>query len=928
MSGENPFEISEAPQTTARPEQGIAGPNLLEMEEADAAKRMMQDWDQSHKYVRNDIEMWKVNVLRSEGYTGVRLNKVQDEARAYIPWTATPNLTAMNQAGRLKRRVRALLFADPPRLEGTPSSDEDEDRDAAEFATRVLDDQCSEGNLSYNIKAADAFDSASDYASAFIRFWVDPTGGGWRPKELQAAPVPQATAQDPLYQPGTRIPWAKEDGTIPDPVIRYVKQDGTLTDQKNDPDIVMQWLPKIREEELDGRHVRLIPHTARDIWDAQGAMVGAMVPLGVLKGIFPQLMQMAPEKLREIVNARPTSARDLLPKSQQQTPSDISDATLVFTLSRYQYHGSTYPKGAYLCCAGADTMLHREELWDETHAEPLDIPITQFKQFNRKDKPNGIALMDFLGPGNELRAYLFGYYLDHLERLANRPIWAPVTGVYTDEQLQNPMGQVFRIVPGTEPKYGEVPDLPNDIKDLFVAVKDDLNDEAGVYQEAAAGTNPPGVKSGLHFQQIVEQTTQALSDLRQNTERGFVRGGRIILQLIRARFSVPTRVKWTGDDGSYKEQAFVGADLGSTRDVRMAKGSFTQLAPSAKAAMAEQMFAVRDPVTGEGILGIDELRSVMSGNVGGQLAVQDNPHVNRVRRQINMWRKGPPQGAQPPPPMLDPTTGQPVQPPDPVAAGIFAPVPADDEPAVARLRAYELGRAIASTRFGRWPAPWQQAIADEYIRMRQAAGIQTVAEQQAAAQQQLDAQNQQAMVAEQAKDQTAQQQQKLVAEIQAIQQQIKATQQQLAQLRKAIEPAIKEAVAPIAEAVETVSGEVQELAKAQGQGAEQLAKVGQNVADALDEQEEELRGKLEAQQEKLEERVLRLAETLKPGANTVNLPPGEEHATALSQLADAVEKLANRPTSFKVVKREGGKVIEPIAASNGDEHGEAEEPLS
>lgn len=900
MSGENVFEVSEAPATGGRAEQGIAGPNLLEMEESAAVKRLMEDWDQSHRYIKNDIEMWKINVRRSEGYTGVRLNKVQDEARAYVPWTATPNLTAMNQAARLKRRVRALLFADPPRLEGTPGGDEDEDRDASDLATHALDDIGSEGNLSYNIKAADAFDSASDFASAFIRFWVDPTGGGWRPKELQAAPVPEATATDPLYQPGGQIPWAKPDGTIPDPIIRYVRQDGTLSDKKNDPQVVREWLPKIRDEELDGRHVRLIPHTSRDLWEADGAMVGAMVPLGVLKGIFPQITKLAPEKLREIVNARPQSARDLIPKSQQHQPGDIADATLVFVLSRYHRQSATYPKGAYLCAVGTDTMLHREELWDETNGEPLDIPITQFKQFNRKDKPLGIALMEFLGPGNELRAYLFGYFLDHLERLANRAIYAPVTGIYTDEQLQNPMGQVFRIVAGTEPKYGEVPELPRDIKELFAAVKEDLNDEAGVYREAAAGENPAGVKSGTHFQQIVEQTVQAMSDLRQNMERGYTRGGRIILQLIRARYTVPTRVKWTGDDGAYKEQAFVGADLGSCRDVRLAKGSFTQLAPSHKAALAEQMFTLVDETTGERVIGMDELRSVMSGNVGGQLAVQDNPHILRVRRQINMWRKGPPEGTADLPPTLDQATGQMVQPPDPVAAGIFAPGPTDDEPTVARLRAYELGRAIASTRYSRWPAAWQQAIAIEYIRMRQAAGIQTVAEAAAAQQQQVQQQQGNAMQLEAQKQQgemavkgVGDQQQEVVTAIQTLQQQVAETQQQVQTVAAEVPSLVDQAVAPVAQAVQTVSAEVQTLAEAQGQGAQQLALVGQNVADALDEQEETLQTELAQNKAAL----------------------GGEQATVLAQLGSAVQQLTERPKVFRVIRDKKGKLVGVEAVS-------------
>jgi len=50
-------------------------------------------------------------------------------------------------------------------------------------------------------------------------------------------------------------------------------------------------------------------------------------------------------------------------------------------------------------------------------------------------------------------------------------------------------------------------------------------------------------------------------------------------------------------------------------------------------------------------------------------------------------------------------------------------VPADDEPQVAMLRVYELGRALASTKFHKWPPAWQQGLAASYQAARQAAQI-------------------------------------------------------------------------------------------------------------------------------------------------------------------------------------------------------------
>jgi hypothetical protein len=180
--------------------------------------------------------------------------------------------------------------------------------------------------------------------------------------------------------------------------------------------------------------------------------------------------------------------------------------------------------------------------------------------------------------------------------------------------------------------------------------------------------------------------------------------------------------------------------------VQLKTGSLSMLSPSAKAAVAEQLFGIRDPEN-RSVISLEELRSIIVGNVGGLLGLQDDPQRQRIRRQIEQWVLGPPQGWEPPQPILqpgpvDPMTGEPagpptqVIPPDPTSMAIFAPRPSDDEPEIARVRAFELGRLLASTRFDRWPDVWKRAPLQEYLRMRQAAGIQTVAEQQAAAQQQ------------------------------------------------------------------------------------------------------------------------------------------------------------------------------------------------
>ena len=76
------------------------------------------------------------------------------------------------------------------------------------------------------------------------------------------------------------------------------------------------------------------------------------------------------------------------------------------------------------------------------------------------------------------------------------------------------------------------------------------------------------------------------------------------------------------------------------------------------------------------------------------------------------------------------------QPPpqDPQLATIFKALPVDEEPLVAGIRAYELGLAVSAASYGKHGPEWQQGLTNEYLAMRQAAGIVTLAEAQQAEQ--------------------------------------------------------------------------------------------------------------------------------------------------------------------------------------------------
>lgn len=688
--------------------------SLLDLAEQEAAKQILKEWDASWKAISRYVEQWKVNRARSQGFTGVQLVKKQDRLQAYIPTGAKKGVAGMNKAARLTRRVRAAIFADPPVPEALPGTDADEDRDAAEVSTRILQDLTAEGNLAYTLHSGDAFDLGSDYGSGFLRFWVDETGGGWRPKQIQASP--QAT------DPADPFPVDPQTGSPRpcDPILRYVTADGRFTEERKEA--AKLWLPKLRDEVLSGKQVRFLPYDVRDLWEADAVMIGTAVTLGELKRLFPDIASWDAGRITKLVSARPQHFKDILEPHQKDTASEsASNTSLVFVCTRIHTQSGRYPEGAYLIAAGEDELLHREDWYDHEHGTPLDLPLTQFKQFTEEGNPYGDGLMTQLGPGNEIRGALLDSMLEHLRRFQNRHVFVPMTSPMQPQQLQSPTGTPIPILPGQEPKYEEVPDFPDIVKEMAGLISADMDDESGL-QGAGQGLNPPGVKSAKHQEVILEQVAQGLSDLRQNAERGLIRGWRIMLQLVRCFYTVPQQISWEGDDGRYKQRDWTGVDLGSTRDVRLQRGSFTMMGPQAKAASAWQYAQA-------GMLTPQDLEHIAETQVSGQFGLQQNPHRLRVRRQIAQWHEGPPDDYQPPPmvPPPPPVPGQPPPPPPnpyaPLLSVIFEPIPGDTEPAVAALRAYELNKAMASTKYHRWNPQWQQGLILAYQQARQATGV-------------------------------------------------------------------------------------------------------------------------------------------------------------------------------------------------------------
>lgn len=708
----------------------VKGPLLAtklktEDDEAKIAKRALKLWQSQDEMMKRPEAQWKVNTARRRGVSNAKVlySSIDDHWTAWFPKNAAPDITPdVNKAATLCRRMTALMYADPPAATTGPPGGDVEDVAANEFAQRVLDDIQGVLGLQSQRKARRAFDRSHNSGSAYEWFWVDQKGGGRQPIEIQAR-KDALTVEFATMNPATQI----EEGPY---VTRYAAVDGSLTDDRDEA--ATKWAPGLKSKILDGRHVRLIPHTCDSIEDADGVQIAQFMPWWKLKVMAPELANqenLEKEKRSKLFEFRPDNSEDLIPggTDHKTKHEDYHDEALVFTITTYYKSVPEYEKGLYLITLADSRVLHRSDWHDTENNVRLDLPVSQMAGWNEgREGYWDVGLMEIVGGGNEVRAAQIAGLLDHLEKFGNRKTYLPTNSLITPEQISSPRGSVLNINPGGEPKHEPAVDYDQASLDMFGIISKEMDDASGM-QETASGTQSENVNSGRQAFAIISQVHAGLSEPRENIETFYIRGSYIVMQLAKAFFDVPRQLKWEGEDGVARHRAWTRSDLTTTTDIRLTAGTLSMLAPAAKAQLAERYVAY-----GAEVLPLDEFREILAGNVGGMVGLQDNPHRLRIQNQIGEWMEGPPEGwredqqqepAFGPQPVIaldDATPENPAPQPrimDPILAHILEPVPSDEMPQVATLRMSMIGKAMANPKYRGKPEDWRAGLDLEYQHM-------------------------------------------------------------------------------------------------------------------------------------------------------------------------------------------------------------------
>jgi hypothetical protein len=751
---------------------------LDEEDEEKVAKHIVEQRQQQEPQMSRNRAVWKRNRWWREGKRWVRLNKKENQNvwEAVLPLGMSSAPPVPNKTDRLCRRLANTILVDKPYPDCEPGDASNEAKDAAEFATRYLSVKGAPAELNMARVCRAAFDKAETYASGFAWVTMDPGAGGHRPRRMLAHPkathrdnaLLDPTAGEELGIPGLAIRAVEDDLQE-----RYVRSDGYLTDSPADADL--QWLPGPKIRLLTGHHVNFIPEHARGMDDAIGVIITDVTTLGDLKKMFPERFdRMEKDDIEKLCVWRPDKFQELLPP-YTKIPDDqkfedgprsgeYKDSQTVIAMTVYYESCAEYPLGCYAVVGGDTLVLHRQK-WSALMPAPLgpkgeerppieeclEIPVAQCRCLDddTTDNPYGVGIVEHLGPADEIAASSLGFELEYMFRAANPHTFLPVGTIVQPKQLRVRNSEPIMFTPGGKPEVEQIPALSDTIPRLREEMQHDQDDATGL-QQAAQGVEDPSVQSGIHAQVIVDEAKKAVSNMKDNIGDFYIAVNRIILQLSRAFCTVPSLISYVGEDGAYKEREWSREDFRNTRRVSIARGSFTMHTLLAKQEMARQMKA-------DHAIDNEDYLELVAGGVSPVLGLQDNPHLMRIRRQLDQFMKGPTpewlaakqqvdgqnaaamqayQTATAPlmeaamitgaAPALQPAPQPIPDPPTPLSDRL----PVDLEIMPAKIRHRQLSKAMTSTRYEGLHPMWKQVFLAEYAEMKNAAGIINVPDAQ------------------------------------------------------------------------------------------------------------------------------------------------------------------------------------------------------
>ncbi len=734
---------------------------LLEADDATVFKTVDDLVLRQEQIAKNRLAQDKHWTAVKLGYQFSALTKQDNQdvyTQSYPPGMATGLRTGAvpNKQADLCQKLVETLMVDPPKPDPKADTDDETAQRGADMAREFLTQDGDESGTDDVTVFASQVDGATTRASTFNHYWVDKVGGGAMPKQIKAHPQ-AVDASNPLVGP---------DGQpTTDYVTRYVTADGQFTENPSEAERV--WLPKQRIDKLGREHVRLIPEY-QDLHDAYAAVVIYYCTVADARRRWPDTFgEMTDDDMTPFCAWTPQRPAAILPpmlrarwRESRRAGSERGGAMDQRIMFWYRYvclSSPEYPEGADLYVSGANggTVLSRETLaatvevpsedrQDQTVTDikPMDLPLVQIRLLPDVDDkdPTGVAVMRRVGGPGEALGTMTTAMLEAIDIVLHPARFATATSPVTSDDVESSRATGdFAVVLSKDdmPVYEQPRELPGAFFNMAQMLDSGMDSSMGLNKPAQGSDNSKEV-SGIARRIAVEQSLVSLSRMQQAVQNAWARHWRIKLQHAMKYFNQAQLLRYTGVDGSSKAEWFTGNDFARVGGVSVQPGTGTLMPPSEKVNYAIQLRDV-------GQMDADEAADVARPAFAKQLGVPENPHVQRIERQVSSWLEGPPEGweaqaaqyqqavavhAEMTQAMFaaDPALTPDQAPPQPEAPWTpFASEIMDAEPPIATIRKRRLARLMAKTEFSKHPEPWKQLARDAYTAAVQAIQAAAVA---------------------------------------------------------------------------------------------------------------------------------------------------------------------------------------------------------
>ena len=762
-----------APHAPADPAARFAGKGeLLEADDQTVFRTLDDMVRRQERLARNRLAIDAHYTATKLGYWGSTLTKVENHdqyVQSYLPGTRNRLQTGAvpNKQAELCQKLTETLLVDPPRLEPEAEDDSEEAQRGAELAREYLQQDATEAGTDDLTLFAAQIEGATTRASTFNHYWIDPTGGGSIPKQIKAHPL----AVDPAH------PLVAPDGQpTTDYVLRYVTagdetgQGAQFTIHPSEAERV--WVPRVRIDQLGREHVRLFPETA-DLHHAQQAIVLYFCTVAEAKRRWPETVGTLDDRaLTSLIGWIPLRPTVLLPVAlrgkwregfnEGLRDGDAAkgiDQRLLFFYAYYGLSDPDYPEGAAIACNGMnggyvfgrDTLTATVEVpsttrQDETVTDrkDLDLPLVQVRLLPDVDDrdPMGRCFMERIAGAGESGSIMATAMAEAIDQVLHPVRYSIGTSSPNADDVENARatGSFVPVMTKDETPYiEEVRTLPPAFFPYIGWLHDQMDASAGLRPPDTAGEAK--VKSGVALRIEVDEATKALTRMNYAVHAAWSRHGRVKLQFVMKYFSVPQMLRYVGVDGAAKQEWFTGNDFARVGQITIASGSGTMLPATEKVNLAVQL-------QGAMLVDGDEAADIARPAFAKTLGLPDNPHVQRIERQVSAWLEGPPEGWEEAQAAFQqaavahaamaqqefaagamaPSVPPPVAPWTP-----FAPLPVDGEPPIAAIRKRRLGREMAHVAFSAQPPAWQAVLLQAYNEAVESLRASQMAAQAAAA---------------------------------------------------------------------------------------------------------------------------------------------------------------------------------------------------